>query len=90
MGFALEDVHGHIHHEEGDFWGEFWTILTDPAHLAAEFAFSLIDLLILTPILLLFWGFIKRHVKRQIAKEHAELDKEHGVQHSVGRVTDGE
>lgn len=56
---------------------EYLEIMSDPAHMAAEFTFTLIfDVLIVGII----WPLICRAIKR----EHLKIDREHGVKHERG------
>lgn len=77
-----EHLHEHTHVESGsgDFLVELGHLLTNPAHLAFEFIFSIVfDLVIVT----LLYGIVIRKViiprlKRTL---HEEIDREHGVEH---------
>lgn len=59
---------------------EFWEVFTDPAHILAEFASSLVwdvlVVLILLPLILKALARFKRSI-------HAEIDAEHGISHPV-------
>lgn len=74
-----------MHDHEGSVWEEYWAILTDPAHFLAELTFTFIDILILSPLLFLLWRLVKTKaqgvLEARVAKEHAALDAEHGVNH---------
>lgn len=72
------------HHSSGEgFWGEYLTILMDPAHLAAELTFTLMDILILTPLFLLVFAGVKRWMATALQREHIRLDAEHGISHEA-------
>lgn len=72
--------HTHVESGSGDFLVELGHLLTNPAHLAFEFIFSIVfDLVIVT----LLYGIVIRKViiprlKRTL---HEEIDREHGVEH---------
>jgi hypothetical protein len=61
------------------FLHEYVEILTDPAHAAAELTFFLVDLLLLSPGFL----YLRRRFRREVQREHAVIDAEHGVEHSA-------
>lgn len=67
------------HGGEGGFLTEMLSIATDPAHIVAELLFQVVvDGLIIG----LGWKMIiKRYLDRRLAREHAALDAEHGVDH---------
>jgi hypothetical protein len=60
---------------------EFWDVFTDPAHVMAEIASSMIwDIVIIT---LLYQLLFKRWIlPRWSARIHKEIDNEHGVIHN--------
>lgn len=65
------------------FVREYWSILTDPAHVAVE-----VTLMILLDGLLLglLWPVIRRYVQSKLTAQHEELDREHGIHHHDGHV----
>lgn len=69
---------GHSH--TGDFWTDFMNLLTDPAHLAFEFVFSVaFDFIIVT---LLYGVIVQKVIIPRLRKSiHEEIDREHGVEH---------
>lgn len=71
------EVHG------GGFADEYWSLLTDPAHVAVE-----ITLMILLDGLLLgvLWPLIRAYFHHVLERQHAELDKEHGIVHHGDHV----
>lgn len=73
-----EQHSGHEH--SGDFWVDFIDLLTNPAHLAFEFVFSVaFDFVMVT---ILYGIVIKKIIIPRLRKSiHEELDKEHGVEH---------
>lgn len=79
------------HHEEthgsADFWTEFMSLATDPAHIAFEFVFSLVfDFIIVT---LLYGIVIQKYLIPKLRKSiHEEIDKEHGVEHPEDSTKD--
>lgn len=77
---ATLDQHQETHAHSADFWTDFMSIATDPAHLAFEFVFSLVfDFIIVT---LLYGIVIQKIIIPRLRKSlHEELDKEHGVEH---------
>jgi hypothetical protein len=68
------------HAHSADFWTDFMSIATDPAHLAFEFVFSIVfDFIIVT---LLYGIVFKKFLLPKLRKSiHEEIDKEHGVEH---------
>jgi hypothetical protein len=72
----------HDHAGEG-VWERYLEILTDPGHLLVELTFTLLDALILSPLLFLLWVSAKKWVKNRISHEHLILDQEHGVKHQA-------
>lgn len=69
-----------VHAENTDFWSDFMSIATDPAHLLFEFLFSIVfDFIIVT----LLYGIVVRKIiiPRLRKSLHDELDLEHGVEH---------
>ena len=71
---------GHVHAEGGDFWAEYFGLLTDPAHVAFELTMSaIVDLFIIFLGYKIIWkGYIYPRLRRSI---HQELDAEHHVVH---------
>lgn len=65
------------------FFEEYLHILSDPAHLAAEVTFMIvIDLIgfgLVIPLL-------KRSITRSLRREHARIDREHGIEHHDDHV----
>lgn len=59
---------------------EFWHILTDPAHAAAEITFTLLVEVIGAGMI---WPFLRRRIRRDITNEHHVIDAEHGVTHHL-------
>lgn len=74
--FVVSETHQH----SDDFFADYWSIMTDPAHFAAELTFTVLDLVILTPLALLAWALIKRLIARAIDREHHRIDREHGIE----------
>lgn len=67
-------------HEHGSLFQEFWAVFTDPAHALSELASAIIfDLVVIA----LLWGvLIKKVIIPRITKRvHAEIDREHGIDH---------
>lgn len=60
-----------------DFAQEWWHIVTDPAHAAAEVTFMLVADVLFAMIL---WPLIKVALKRAVKREHNKIDAEHGVE----------
>jgi hypothetical protein len=57
-----------------EFWSEFLSIFTDPAHMAVEVLNTfIIDVVVL--------GFLWPFITRRIRREHRTIDREHGVSH---------
>ena len=73
----MEEAHG------GGFLHEYWSILTDPAHVAVE-----ITLMILLDGLLLgvLWPLIRAYLNHVLERQHAALDEEHGIVHHGDHV----
>jgi hypothetical protein len=73
--------------EGGPFLHEYWSILTDPAHVAVE-----ITLTILLDVVLLgmLWPLIKGYFNARLARQHELLDKEHGIVHHDDHVHHGD
>lgn len=80
--YAEQAHEGHAHGGEGSesFLSELGHLLTDPAHLAFEFIFSIVfDLVIVT---LLYGIVIRKVIIPRLKKSlHEEIDREHGVEH---------
>ena len=72
MLIPLAEAHG------GGFPHEYWSILTDPAHVAVE-----VTLMILLDGLLLgvLWPLIRAYLHHVLERQHAALDEEHGIVH---------
>ena len=68
------------HAESADFWSDFVSIATDPAHLLFEFLFSVVfDFIIVT---LLYGIVVQKVIIPRLRKSlHEEIDTEHGVDH---------
>lgn len=68
------------HEHSGNFWNDFISIATDPAHLLFEVLFTIVfDGVIVA----LFWGvLIKKVLLPRLRKDiHEEIDQEHGINH---------
>lgn len=68
------------HEHSGDFWTDFVSIATDPAHLLFEALFTIgFDGIVVA----LFWGvLIKKLILPKLRKDiHTEIDQEHGISH---------
>lgn len=77
----LNIVFSHVdEHTSNGFWDEFLHVVTDPAHIAAEFVFTILfDLVFITLIYnLLFKKIILPRLRREI---HEEIDEAHGQTH---------
>lgn len=62
----------------GEFLHHYTELMSDPAHMAVELTFILvIDGLFLG----LIWPLIRKAINKRVEREHAVLDKEHGVKH---------
>jgi hypothetical protein len=74
---VLEETYG------GGFLGEYWSILTDPAHVAVE-----VTLMVLLDGLLLgmLWPLIKRFVDAKLRRQHEQFDRDHGIHHHGDHV----
>jgi len=60
------------------FLREYWSILTDPAHVSVEITLTiLLDGLLLG----LVWPLIRRYFHSVLERQHAALDEEHGIVH---------
>lgn len=77
MLIVIEEASG------GGFLHEYWSILTDPAHVAVE-----VTLMILLDGLLLgvLWPLIRAYVNHVLERQHAALDEEHGIVHHGDHV----
>lgn len=60
-----------------DFVQDFLHLLTDPAHVALEFVFVLLDYLIIQTVV----TRLKKHFHKDIADEHATIEAEHDLAH---------
>jgi hypothetical protein len=73
-------------HEHGSLFSEFWAVFTDPAHALAEIASTLVfDFLFIA----FLWGIVfKRYLLPRLThKIHADIDKQHGVNHDGSSKT---
>ncbi len=61
------------------FIEEFIHLATDPAHLAVEFCFVLLDVLVISVIV----NRVKKHFHKDISDEHAKIEREHGLRHPM-------
>jgi hypothetical protein len=62
----------------GGFLHEYWSILTDPAHVSVEITLTiLLDGLLLGVL----WPLIRRYLQYLLERQHATLDEEHGIVH---------
>lgn len=62
-----------------EFFHHYAELMTDPAHMAVEATFILlIDGLLLG----LLVPLTRKYVKAKVAREHAVLDREHGISHA--------
>jgi hypothetical protein len=64
------------------FIEEYVHLLKDPAHLALEFTFVLVDYLIIQTVVAKW----RKHFHKDIAREHAVIEAEHGLKHPVAPV----
>ncbi|GAB2989640.1 hypothetical protein [Nocardioides montaniterrae] len=70
--YIMEEVTGQ------GFLKEYWSILTDPAHVAVEVTL----MILLDGILLgLAWPAVRRYFNAKLERAHRELDEEHGIVH---------
>lgn len=70
----------------GEVLNEYGHLMSDPAHLMAEFTLMLlVDVLFLGVLVPFFWPLIKRRLAKivdaRVAAEHKVIDAEHGVTH---------
>jgi hypothetical protein len=72
MLLPLAEAHG------GGFLHEYWSILTDPAHVSVEFTLTLLFDGLLLGVL---WPLIRGYFNRVLERQHAALDEEHGIVH---------
>ena len=76
--FVLEEAH-----HGGGYLGEYWSILTDPAHVAVELTL----MLLLDGLLLgLLWPLIRRFIDEKLRRQHEVFDEEHGIHHHGDHV----
>ncbi len=68
--------HSEAGHEGLGFWAETWSIFADPAHIVAEFGWTVIQDVIL--IWLLYGTLWKKVI---LPKLHEKFDKEHHITH---------
>lgn len=80
MFIALEE---HAHGAAESFFDEYFSLLTNPAHIAFELTLMLIIDVILLGLLV---PTIRRYVNARLQRQHAELDAEHGIQHHDDHV----
>lgn len=66
------------------FWPHFIEILTDPAHLAVEFVFVLLDYLVIQVVV----NQVKKRFRKALRDEHLRLDMEHGHPHPSPSLQD--
>lgn len=60
------------------FFHEYAGLMRDPAHLAVELTLMvLVDGVFLG----LAWPALRRTVDRRVQREHAVIDREHGIEH---------
>lgn len=71
------------HQAEGGFLAEYWSILTDPAHIAVEFTFLVVFDIILAGLL---WPLAKRFLDAMLRGQHEQYDREHGIHHHGDHV----
>jgi hypothetical protein len=60
------------------FLREYWSILTDPAHVSVELTLTLLFDGLLLGVL---WPLIRGYLNRVMERQHAVLDEEHGIVH---------
>jgi hypothetical protein len=72
MFIPLEEAHG------GGFLHEYWSILTDPAHVSVELTLTLLFDGLLLGVL---WPLIRAYFNHVLERQHAKLDEEHGIVH---------
>lgn len=77
MNVVAHEVTGH------GFWPEYWSILTDRAHIAVE----LTIVVLLDGVLLgLLWPMVRRFVDHKLHRQHEVFDREHGIHHHDDHV----
>lgn len=65
-------------HHGGGFLAEYWSILTDPAHVAVEVTL----MIVLDGLLLgLLWPLVRTYVNSKLRAQHEVFDIEHGIHH---------
>ncbi|RNL79689.1 hypothetical protein [Nocardioides marmorisolisilvae] len=77
MFIPLEEAHG------GGFLHEYWSILTDPAHVSVELTLTLLFDGLLLGVL---WPLIRAYFNHVLERQHAALDEEHGIVHHGDHV----
>ena len=70
--FTLLEAHGQ------GFLKDYWSILSDPAHVSVEFTLTLLFDGLLLGVL---WPLIRGYFNRVLERQHAALDEEHGIVH---------
>lgn len=70
--FTLLEAHGQ------GFFKDYWSILSDPAHVSVEFTLTLLFDGLLLGVL---WPLIRGYFNRVLERQHAALDEEHGIVH---------
>ncbi|MFL6090877.1 MAG: hypothetical protein ACJ71Z_12130 [Aeromicrobium sp.] len=74
---VLVEAHG------GGFFAEYWSILTDPAHVAVEVTLTLL----LDGLLLgMLWPLVRQFLDAKLHKQHEQFDQEHGIHHHGDHV----
>ena len=77
FALVLEEVTGQ------GFLAEYWSILTDSAHLAVEVTITVL----LDGVLLgLLWPMIRRFIDQKLRRQHEVFDREHGIHHHGDHV----
>lgn len=65
------------------FLAEYWSILTDPAHMAVEITLMVVfDGLLLG----LLWPLIRHFIDSKLRAQHTQFDEEHGIHHHGDHV----
>lgn len=71
------------HNDAGGFFGEYISLMTDPAHVAVELTFLVVVDVVLVGLL---WPLIKRFVDAKLRRQHEQFDREHGIHHHGDHV----
>lgn len=72
---------GHTHGQ--GFLADYWSLLTDPAHVAVELTL----MLLLDGVLLgLLWPLVRRFIDAKLHRQHERFDEEHGIHHHGDHV----